>query len=149
MMNTSIGNQKKTKDDWEPTKLQRCLLQDRTQRGASRGEEIQAKAEGRTLPPLLKALENNLRASEGEVFLKVDLDLVEGGADRFKGSSISVLPNCTGNTEEDGCHKFGSFYVVPFAISLSDRIGERREMAEESWLQMSGGSLEGMSQDPT
>ena len=67
MMHTSIGNQKKTKDDWEPTKLQRCLLQDRTQRGASRGEEIQAEAEGRTLPPLLKALENNLRAVRSSI----------------------------------------------------------------------------------
>ena len=46
----------------------------------------------------------NFLQSEGEVFLKVDLDLVEGGADRFKGGYIYGLPYCMGNTEEDCCH---------------------------------------------
>lgn len=60
----------------------------------------------------------NFLQSEGEVFLKVDLDLVEGGSDCFKGGCISGLPYCMGNTEEDCCHKFGSFFVIPSGESL-------------------------------
>ena len=45
----------------------------------------------------------------------------------------------------DSCSS-GDFFHE--GISFSDRVGERREMAEESWLHMSEGRLEGMSQDP-